>query len=93
MHYANDMHNSPVMAEGRNVFFIRVLFFKENGMHIIACLFKGNMFANTVILQGCLGCVILLFSFVIFILSWVGVLYFVFFGDGIHSLVRIIIDV
>ncbi|MGP3159467.1 hypothetical protein ACTVR5_12530 [Serratia marcescens] len=61
-------------------------------MHIIARLFQGKVLANVVIFEGVLGCTILLFSFVIFTLSWAGVLCFVFFGGGIHSLVRIVVD-
>lgn len=61
------------------VFFISSLFFKENSMHIIARLFKGEVFTNAVTFQWSLGCIILLFSFVIFMLSLAGVLYFVFF--------------
>ncbi len=89
MLYANGIYNSPVMSEGGGIF-ISSLFFKENSMHIIARLFKGEVFTNAVTFQWSLGCIILLFSFVIFTLSLAGVLYFVFFR-GIHYLVRVIV--
>lgn len=50
-------------------------------MHIIARLFKGKVFTNAVTFQWSLGCIILLFSFVIFTLSWAGILYFFLGGE------------
>lgn len=59
-------------------------------MHIITSLFKEKVLTKAVMFQVRLSFIILLFSLVIFTLSWAGVLCF-FLERGIHSLVRIII--